>query len=67
MDWNCPVEVYVTREPHDYERKRCEWLGHSSYRCGNCRKHFVRVRDKDDHDKECPGCGWHVMVRRTQG
>lgn len=56
-------EVYVRGENY-YEESRCDWLGHHSYRCGKCRKGYIKVRNEDDHDAECPECKRKVVVRR---
>lgn len=55
------LEVYVS-PPTSWERKRCEWLGHHSYRCAHCRKHFIRVKSATEYPSSCAGCGATVHV-----
>lgn len=42
----------------------CDWLGHSSYRCGKCRKDYFRVQSTSEHAEECPKCKAKVEVTR---
>lgn len=57
-------KVYVIKSgSNDYEGKRCMWLGHSRFRCGNCKIGYFNVVTDSKHDDECPECKHRVVVR----
>ena len=53
----------VTAVPRGaYQSLRCDWLGHESYRCGACKKDYVKVKDEKEYDNRCPHCNATIHV-----
>lgn len=57
-------EVYVLKS-YDFDsmKKACKWLGHSRWKCGNCKTGYFDVRSENDHDDLCPGCDYIIVLR----
>jgi hypothetical protein len=47
------------------DKKRCRWLGHSSYKCAACKLGYIRVKSETDFPEKCE-CGAFVFVERER-
>jgi hypothetical protein len=57
-------EVYATNwNSVDGKAFKCDWLGHSRFKCGKCRKGYFAVRSPYDHDEKCRECEAYISVR----
>lgn len=56
--------IYVI-QPFDYSdpKIKCRWLGHFRFKCGHCKQGYFNVHTESNHDSECPGCKYRVVVR----
>lgn len=45
------------------DEKPCVWIGRDTYKCGNCKKGYPKVKSTSDYEKSCDECGWIVATR----
>jgi DNA-directed RNA polymerase subunit RPC12/RpoP len=66
MNFGLKVTVMNPRTFYNAAEVRCFWLGHASWKCGNCLKGFFKVYSLKEHDPECPQCGFKIYVEREK-
>lgn len=55
--------VYVVKDYYDEPGKKCSWIGHNRFKCGNCKLGYFDVTDDLIYTDLCPECKYRVIVR----